>query len=106
MITLRDARQVIAAAESKPREIGQPMKIAVVDAGGNPILAAILLWVLVAAIAVSVWSRGRIGDAGMDRHGYLALVIGIVAALGLCVGLKGLVFCSSRHGYDEGTRRP
>jgi uncharacterized protein GlcG (DUF336 family) len=35
MITLRDARQVIAAAENKAREIGQPMNIAVVDGGGN-----------------------------------------------------------------------
>ena len=35
MITLSDARRVIAAAETKAREIGQPMNIAVVDAGGN-----------------------------------------------------------------------
>ena len=35
MITLADAKRVIAAAEQKAREIGQPMNIAVVDAGGN-----------------------------------------------------------------------
>ncbi|HWD00714.1 MAG TPA: heme-binding protein [Candidatus Sulfopaludibacter sp.] len=35
MITLEDARRVIAAAENKAREIGQPMNIAVVDSGGN-----------------------------------------------------------------------
>jgi len=35
MITLADARKVIAAAEQKAAEIGQPMNIAVVDAGGN-----------------------------------------------------------------------
>ena len=35
MIALSDARRVIAAAEAKAREIGQPMNIAVVDAGGN-----------------------------------------------------------------------
>lgn len=35
MITLADARRVIAAAEKKAEEIGQPMNIAVVDAGGN-----------------------------------------------------------------------
>lgn len=34
-ITLADARRVIAAAERKAEEIGQPMNIAVVDAGGN-----------------------------------------------------------------------
>ncbi len=35
MITLADARRVIAAAEKKAEEIGQPMNIAVVDQGGN-----------------------------------------------------------------------
>jgi uncharacterized protein GlcG (DUF336 family) len=34
-MTLEDARRVIAAAERKAKEIGQPMNIAVVDAGGN-----------------------------------------------------------------------
>ena len=35
MITLKDARKIIAAAESKAAEIGQPMNIAVADSGGN-----------------------------------------------------------------------
>src|ERR1700727_1510923 len=35
MLTLADARRIIAAAEKKAEEIGQPMNIAVVDAGGN-----------------------------------------------------------------------
>ena len=35
MIKLKDAQHVIAAAEAKAQEIGQPMNIAVVDAGGN-----------------------------------------------------------------------
>lgn len=35
MITLEDARRVISAAEQKAQDIGQPMDIAVVDAGGN-----------------------------------------------------------------------
>lgn len=35
MITLSDARRMIAAAEKKAEEIGQPMNIAVVDGGGN-----------------------------------------------------------------------
>lgn len=34
-LTLADARTIIAAAEAKADEIGQPMNIAVVDAGGN-----------------------------------------------------------------------
>src|SRR5919107_2992922 len=35
MITLQDARRIIAAAEKKAQEIGQPMNIAVADGGGN-----------------------------------------------------------------------
>ncbi len=35
MITLKDAKRIIEAAETKAAEIGQPMNIAVADAGGN-----------------------------------------------------------------------
>jgi len=34
-VKLADARRIIAAAEVKAAEIGQPMNIAVADAGGN-----------------------------------------------------------------------
>lgn len=34
-VSLDDARRAIAAGEEKAREIGQPMNLAVVDAGGN-----------------------------------------------------------------------
>ena len=34
-MTLEDARRIIAAAEKKSKEIGQPMNIAIVDAGTN-----------------------------------------------------------------------
>ena len=34
-VSLADARRVIAAAEKKAQEIGQPMNIAVADEGGN-----------------------------------------------------------------------
>ena len=35
MITSKDAKQIIEAAEAKAIAIGQPMNIAVADAGGN-----------------------------------------------------------------------
>jgi len=40
VLSLSDARSLIAAAEKKAKEIGQPMNIAVVDAGGNLITHA------------------------------------------------------------------
>jgi uncharacterized protein GlcG (DUF336 family) len=35
MVTLEDARRIIATAERKAKELGQPMNIAVADAGGH-----------------------------------------------------------------------
>jgi uncharacterized protein GlcG (DUF336 family) len=35
MLTLDDARRIIAAAQKKAKDIGQPMNVAVCDAGGN-----------------------------------------------------------------------
>ena len=35
MVTLEDARKIIAAAERKSKELKQPMNIAVADGGGN-----------------------------------------------------------------------
>lgn len=35
MVTLEDAKRIIAAAEKKATEIGQPQNIAVADAGGH-----------------------------------------------------------------------
>lgn len=35
MVTLNDARRIIAAAEKKAEQLGQPMNIAIADGGGN-----------------------------------------------------------------------
>jgi uncharacterized protein GlcG (DUF336 family) len=35
MVKLEDARRIIAAAEKKAKELGQPVNIAVADSGGN-----------------------------------------------------------------------
>jgi uncharacterized protein GlcG (DUF336 family) len=35
MVTLEDARKIIAAAERHAKQLGQPMNIAVADGGGN-----------------------------------------------------------------------
>ena len=49
MVSLADARRVIAAAEKKSQEIGQPMNIAVADekatnVGTVPAVYAVLKW--------------------------------------------------------------
>jgi uncharacterized protein GlcG (DUF336 family) len=54
MVTLNDARSVIAAAEKKAAEIGQPMNIAVVDAGGNLVSHARMDGAWIGSIDISI----------------------------------------------------
>lgn len=53
-ISLEEARAVVAAAEAKAKEIGQPMDIAVVDAGGNLKTHVRMDGALVGSINISV----------------------------------------------------
>ena len=69
-------------------------------------------WIAVAAAAIVVatligiaahnWEL--IGAAGISVSGWIALVLGVLATLGVGVGLMALVFISSRRGYDDPDR--
>ena len=52
----------------------------------------------VIAVVASLWRD--IGDGGMSPAGWVAMGLGIVATLGLGIGLMALVFYSSRSGRD------
>ena len=54
MITLADARRIIAAAEKKAKKIGQPMNIAVADAGGNLVSHARMDGAWIGSIDISI----------------------------------------------------
>jgi uncharacterized protein GlcG (DUF336 family) len=54
MITLNDARNIIAAAEKKATEIGQPMNLAVVDSGGNLVAHARMDGAWIGSIDISI----------------------------------------------------
>jgi uncharacterized protein GlcG (DUF336 family) len=54
MITLEVARRIIAAAERKAAEIGQPMNIAVADAGGNLVSHARMDGAWIGSIDISI----------------------------------------------------
>ena len=54
MITLKDARKIIAAAEQKSEKIGQPMNIAVVDAGGNLVAHVRMDGAWIGSIGISI----------------------------------------------------
>ena len=59
--------------------------------------------VAVAVVVAEFWSG--IGDSEISLAGWLAMGCGVVATLGLGIGLMLLVFISSRRGYDEAARR-
>ncbi len=53
-VTLAEARRVIAAAEKKAQEIGQPMNIAVADEGGNLVAHARMDGAWIGSIDISI----------------------------------------------------
>ncbi len=60
MMTLREARKVIAAAEQKAAEIKQPTNIAVVDEGGNLVSHAPKDGAWIGCIDISIMSLSRL----------------------------------------------
>ena len=54
LMTLNDARRIIAAAEQKATEIGQPMNIAVVDEGANLVAHARMDGGWIGSIGISI----------------------------------------------------
>ncbi|MBN9600456.1 MAG: hypothetical protein J0G28_12390 [Afipia sp.] len=57
------------------------------------ILLATLWWVIVA------WNGSA--DVVMNKHGYIAMALGIFFSIIIGSGLMALTFYSSRHGYDD-----
>ena len=53
---------------------------------------------LVVLVCAHFW--GEIGDTGISTAGWIAMALGVLATLGLGIGLMSLVFISSRRGYD------
>jgi uncharacterized protein GlcG (DUF336 family) len=53
-VALEDARRVIAAGEAKARALGQPMNIAVTDAGGNLVAFARMDGAWLGSIAIAI----------------------------------------------------
>jgi hypothetical protein len=68
---------------------------------GTAALVAVLLGLLAAAAGVALWGWRQLADVEMGMHGWIALGLGVVATLGLGIGLMWLVYYSHRHGYDD-----
>ena len=63
------------------------------------VLVSLLGWAF--WIMVTAWTHI---DAKMSGHGWAALILGIVFSCVLGFGLMGLMFFSSRRGYDEAVK--
>jgi hypothetical protein len=69
----------------------------------------IVVGLLLALLAATIWFgyEGLVTDPDVhvSEHGYIAMALGIFFSLVIGIGLMGLVFYSSRAGYDEPPHR-
>jgi hypothetical protein len=65
--------------------------------------AAIVIALAVVAAVIVVISNlwASVGATRISTAGWLAMAFGILATLGLGIGLMTLVFISNRRGYDD-----
>jgi hypothetical protein len=64
-------------------------------------LLLVLGSLLVFAVAVAYFGWNSAAGTDVPASGYLAMGLGIVVSFLVGVGLMGLLFYSSRYGYDE-----
>ncbi|WP_076864151.1 hypothetical protein [Bradyrhizobium mercantei] len=63
---------------------------------------AISIGLLAFLVAVGAYAyEGLTVDAPAPAYSLVVFAIGITLLAALCAGLMGLLFYSSRHGYDE-----
>src|SRR5689334_2368635 len=85
MVTLKEARKIIEAAEKRAKKLGQPMNIAVVDSGGNLVAHIRMDGAWIGSVDISInkaWTSrafdittkhlGENSQPGQDFYGILA----------------------------------
>ena len=69
------------------------MKTALVIVGLLALLGVTVSW--------AIWGWQQTAGTAMGFHGWLAMILGVVFMVVVGCGLMGLMFYSSRYGYDE-----
>ncbi|HUC69152.1 MAG TPA: hypothetical protein VMA53_27295 [Stellaceae bacterium] len=64
-------------------------------------LAVLGAGIILALVAIGVYTWRSLGPTEMDSNGYVALILGVLGTVGLGVGLMALLFFSHRYGYDD-----
>lgn len=72
-----------------------------VTRGRTAVTVLALLSLLAITVGVMWWAWIEIGEAQFSVHGLIALGLGIGLTLACGAVLMGLIFYSSRRGYDE-----
>jgi hypothetical protein len=60
-----------------------------------------LLALLGVTVGWAIWGWQQTAGTAMGFHGWLAMILGVVIMVVVGCGLMGLMFYSSRYGYDE-----
>jgi len=68
---------------------------------GTVALVTTLLGFLAASMWFAVHAWMPVEGPPMPTTGYVAMTLGVVFSIAVGSGLMGLIFYSSRHGYDE-----
>ena len=80
--------------ERLPDRLRSPlMKTALVIVGLLALLGVTVGW--------AIWGWQQTAGTAMGFHGWLAMILGVVFTVVVGCGLMGLMFYSSRYGYDE-----
>ena len=68
---------------------------------GSWVVLIVLVALLFAACVVAYLGWRLADGVDVPISGYVAMAVGVIASLAVGFGLMGLVFYSSRKGYDE-----
>jgi multisubunit Na+/H+ antiporter MnhB subunit len=69
--------------------------------GSQRALAVVGAAIILALVAIGIYTWRSLGPTQMDANGYIALILGVLGTVGLGVGLMALLFFSHRYGYDD-----
>ncbi len=68
---------------------------------GTIVLVVVLFGILAGACWYAAHAWMSVDGPQMPASGYIFMTLGVVLSLLVGFGLMGLIFYSSRHGYDE-----
>jgi hypothetical protein len=94
-LTQSEDREKAAMPEDQAKPGGSRL-----GAGGVLLLIALAAFLLM-AIGLSVYAWNLFPGTQLSTNGTIAMVLGIVFATAVGIGLMGLLFWSSRKGYDR-----